>query len=495
MSFWKSVGSACADVATGRRSFWNTMKSTRTVRVAVVGGKKCGKTVFLTALENHLRNHHRGEFLIGGRTVYWNQHAITGTEYHGLPIFDYVGAKGSLKNGRWPEKTADTSILAMRLLLEDASRSNREDVLLEVLDLPGERISDFPMMGKSYKEWCKWREEVFAGPNGTSPAYRDYLQKVKELGPGDECALLDAYRDFIVYQYEHFTSDVTPSTVLLELDGTKHGGSPTDFRAEIGGLPLGFRDKDGKAHEFIPLPVSCFDKASPLYQLSKKFDCAYEKYTKRVIRPMERWLRGAQKLVYLVDVLTLLQAGADAWDAEKRYADAAIGALCPHGGNVFSRTWRYLKNVFWRTQINSVYVVATKSDLVVSNTDRTNLKRLVDDLVGGSLPFLATGIKTNTFSCAAICSTKEVSDEQDPTVRGLQGMLKVDGSEPPEYRCAQWIPSSVPDATPATSQEWKDKINAGEFNYQFAVPPKGAGEVHPPPHFGLNVIVNELLLK
>lgn len=495
MSFWKTVGSACVDVAMGRRSVWNALKSTRTVRVAVVGGKKCGKTVFLTALENHLRDHHRGEFPIGGRTVHWNQYAITGTEYHGLPMFDYVGAKASLKNGRWPEKTADTSILAMQLLLEDASRANREEVLLEVLDIPGERISDCSMMGKSYKEWCRWREEVFAGPNGTSPAYRDYLQKVNELGPESEGALLDAYRDFVAYQYEHFTSDVTPSTVLLELDGTKHGGSPTQFRAEIGRLPLGFRDKDGNAHEFTPLPMSCFDKTSPLYPLSKKFDRAYDKYAKRVIRPMEGWLRGAQKMVYLVDILTLLQSGADAWDAEKKYADAAIGALCPHGGNVLGRTWRYLKNVFWRTQINSVYVVATKSDLVVSNADRTNLKRLVDDLVGGTLPFLAAGIKASTFSCAAICCTKEVVDEQDPAMRGLQGTLRIDGSEPPEYRCAQWIPSSVPAVTPTSSQEWQDKIKAGEFNYQFAVPPKGTGEMHPSPHFGLNVIVNELLLK
>jgi len=495
MSFLKTVGSACADVATGRRSIWNMVKSTRTIRVAVVGGKKCGKTVFLTALENHLRNHRRGEFPIGGRTVHWNRYAITGNQYCGLPLFDYVGATSSLKNGAWPEKTADTSILAMRLLLEDASRTKREDVLLEVLDLPGERIADCPMMGKSYKEWCQWREEVFAGPNGTSPAYRDYLEKIVELGPEDEGALLNAYRDFVAYEYEHFTSDVTPSTVLLELNGTKHGGSPSEFRAEISCLPLGFKDKDGNVYEFIPLPVSCFDKTSPFYSLSKKFHRAYGKYVKRVVRPMEQWLRGAQKMVYLVDILTLLQSGADAWDAEKKYADAAIGALCPHGGNLLSRTWRYLKNVFWRTQINAVYVVATKGDLVVSNADRTNLKRLVDDLVGGILPFIAGGIKTSTFSCSAVCSTKEVVDELDPNVQGLQGMLKVADSEPPRYELEQWIPSPVPDVAPASSQEWQDKIASGEFNYQFAVPQKGTGETHPPLHYGLNVIVNELLLK
>lgn len=493
MSFWKSLGSAVVDVASGRRPVWSVAKSSRTIRVAVVGGKKCGKTVFLTALANHLREHRRGEFPIGGQTIYWNQHAITGNEYQGMPQFDYVGAKLSLKNGMWPEKTADTSILSMQLLIEDASRSKRENVLFEVLDMPGERISDCPMMGRSYKEWCRWREEVFAGPGGSSPAYREYLERTKDLGTRGEHALLDAYRDFIAYEYGHYTSDVTPSTLSLELDGTKHGGSPSEFRATIGNLPIGFKDKNGNIYEFAPLPMSCFDKTSPFYQLSKKFDRAYDEYVKRVIRPMERWLRGAQKMIYLVDVLTLLQSGADAWEAEKKYADAAIGALCPHVGNILGRTWRYLKNVFWRTQINAVYVVATKSDLVVSNSDRTNLKKLVDELVGRTLPFLANDIKTATFSCAAICSTKEVVD--DTNTHGLQGMLNVSGSHPPDYTLEQWIPSSVPDTPPASSREWQDQIDAGEFNYQFSIPFKGTGEVRPPLHFGLNVIANELLIQ
>lgn len=498
MSLLKSMREACADMVLGRRTVWDVVKAQRTVRVAVVGGKKCGKTVFLAALANHLRGHRRGDFQIGGRAVYWDSNAAAEMPPDGLPAFDYVGAFGALKRGAWPEKTADTSILSMRLMLEDATRTNRENVQLEILDIPGERISDCPMMGKSYREWCQWREAVFAGPAGISPAYRDYLQRIKDFGPADEKLLLDAYRDFVAYEYEHFTADVSPSTLLLELDGTKHGGTrradgQLDFREEIGHLPLGFKDENGVDCEFAPLPVSCFEKTSPFYSLACKFGSAYDRYVKRVIRPMERWLRGAQKMVYLVDVLTLLQAGADAWDAEKKYANAAIGALCPHDGNLLGRSWRWIKNLFWHTQINAVYVVATKSDLVVSNADRTNLKRLVDELVRGTLPFLASGIKTGTFSCAAICSTQEVKGENNE--RGLQGRLKVPGSTSQEYALASWIPSPVPPNAPESSQEWERMIAAGEFNYQFAAPPEGTGEIHPPPHFGLNVIVNELLLK
>ena len=196
-------------------------------------------------------------------------------------------------------------------------------------------------------------------------------------------------------------------------------------------------------------------------------------------------------MVYLVDVLTLLQAGADAWNAERKYANAAIRALCPHSENLLASAWRYVKNVLWRTQINSVYVVATKSDLVVTNADRTNMKKLVDELVHGTLQFISSGVKTDTFSCAAVCSTREVRGVNGE--QGLQGRLKTPGSNPPEYALANWIPSPVPKSIPETTQEWQRKIDEGEFNYQFAMPPVGTGKTRPPPHFGLSVIVGKLL--
>ena len=73
MSFLKKVTSACTDLVTARRTIWDTFDSCRTVRVAVIGGRDCGKTVFLSALANHLRHHWRSEFSLGGGTlqVHW----------------------------------------------------------------------------------------------------------------------------------------------------------------------------------------------------------------------------------------------------------------------------------------------------------------------------------------------------------------------------------------------------------------------------------------
>ena len=181
MSFLKKVTSACADLVTARRTIWDTFDSCRTIREAVIGGRDCGKTVFLSALANHLRHHRRSEFSLGGGTlqVHWNKGAITGDKLHGLPLFDYKAARWRLSHGQWPEKTVDTSILVLRLLLEDTVNKSREQVQLEVLDLPGERVADFAMMGRSYGEWCRWRDESLTGADGTSPHYRHYLDKVK----------------------------------------------------------------------------------------------------------------------------------------------------------------------------------------------------------------------------------------------------------------------------------------------------------------------------
>ena len=163
MSFWSST----KDVLSGRRPVGSVIgtavKGYRTVRVAVMGSKASGKTVFLTALANHLQDHRPTEFPLGGRIVTWDKDAISGDTLHGLPRFSYEAARAFLAKGEWPAKTTATSILALRLLVED-KKGRQENVQLEVADIPGERIADFAMKGRSYRAWCRWMQRESATP-------------------------------------------------------------------------------------------------------------------------------------------------------------------------------------------------------------------------------------------------------------------------------------------------------------------------------------------
>lgn len=484
MSFW----SCAKDVLSGRRPVGDiigtAMRGYRTIRVAVMGSKACGKTVFLTALANHLRDHRPAEFPLGGKIVSWDKDAITGDTMHGLPLFNYEEARGLLSKGEWPRKTTESSILAMRLLVEDKN-GNQESVQLEVVDIPGERIADFAMKGRTYRQWCAWMQKEQA-----SAAYRTYLERVKAIGPSDVDGLFDAYRDFIANEYSNFAPCITPSTVKLGIDGRKYEGDPDTFRAAISSVPIGFTDRNGKVWEFIPLPDFCFDGNPQWQDVVDRFEKGYERYVKRVVRPVVDWMEGAEKLFYLVDMLSLLQSGAKACDSERQYGEAAIGALCPRRGGMLSRMWKWASAFLWKTRINSVFVVATKADCVWSQENRDNLVMLADALLGRSLKFLdRKRVKSNILSCAAVCSTKERTDGEP----GLQGKLADPRRPDVPHSVVEWIPSAVPPVLPGSSADWEAKIKNGDFNYQFAFPWFDEAQICPPRQFNLDILAEAML--
>lgn len=485
MSLWCEV----KDIVSGRRPICEALRTAvrgyRTVRVAVMGSKASGKTVFLTALANHLRDHRPDEFRLGGRTVTWDRQAIAGDSLHGLPFFRYEEARGLLAKGEWPRKTTEPSILAMRLLVEDRT-GRQESVQLEVVDVPGERVADFAMKGRSYREWCRWMQTESA-----SPAYRTYAGKIAAVGPDRIDAAICAYRDFIAEEYAAYAPCVTPSTVKLGLDGGKRGGDPAAFRAAIEKVPVGFTGADGTVHEFIPLPGECFAAGSPWSGAARRFGRAYDRYVREVVDPVVGWMSGADRLIYLVDVLTLLQSGAKACDSERQYGEASVAAVCPRAGGVLDRLGRWAAGLLWRSSVNAVYVVATKADCVWSQTNRDNMALLADSLLGRALKFLDRGrVRADILPCAAVCSTKERTDGRP----GLQGALP-DREHPGGHAAARsWTPSDVPSAFPASSDEWKAMIEGGCFNYQFAFPRFDEAQMCPPRHINLDILA-ELILS
>ena len=498
MRFW----SYAKDVLSGRRSMgkaiWDATRGCRTVRVALMGSKGSGKTVFLTSLANHLRDHRPTELPLGGRIVTWDKYAISGDTLHGLPMFDYAEARGFLSRGEWPRKTTESSILALRLLVEDKD-GNQETVQLEVVDVPGERIADFAMKGRSYREWCRWMQHESA--NSSYSAYLADVEKIAksgQIGDAEIEAVFKAYRDFIGREYESFAPCITPSVVKLGIDGERRGGrSPEEFRAAIDNVPIGFTDDKGVVWQFVPLPEKCFVKGSPWSKMLGRCEEAYGKYVRKIVRPVADWMAGADKLFYLVDMLSLLESGAKACDSERQYGEAAISALCKKNAGflkiamrTFFLPWSFLLN--WRSQINAAYVVVTKADCVWSQANRDNLVMLADALFGRVLRLLdKKRTKSGILPCAAVCSTKERTDGEP----GLQG--KIDDPDHPEQPpvLMKWKPSDVPSALPPSSEEWQQMIDDGKFDYRCAFPWFDEAQICPPKHINLNLLVEAMLAR
>ena len=474
-------------------TLWN---GHRTVRVALMGTQNSGKTVFLTAIANHLRNHSPDNFNLGGIRV--GCRGVPASPGRGdFPRFDATTARQAFARGEWPAKTTEPSLLALSLTLADTGTGKREDVLLEILDIPGERIADFPMMGRNYREWCSWLQTAWNGPDDAIDTYRRYLDRVQGVDPGGRdavrSALFAAYRDFLAESYANHAAHVSPSTVKLEWDGTPHGGpSKEAFLDAIRDVPLGIRAADGRVREFVPLPCDAFDRKSPWRPLAGEFSKAYDIYAKKVVRPLERWLHGATTLVYLVDVLTLLKSGPQAWFAEKSYGEAAIRMLCPRrGGNLIKRWGTRLWGLLVQTEIRRVRIVAGKADLVLAG-DRDNLGKLAEDLFGNVLD--ASDARASV--CAAVSSTEQVTVDQEGTpVPALRG--KVDSAFVPAGSgdTQIWFPSPVPPSPPATACLWQSRIDEGAFNYPSTFPVFNPYVGIPPEHLGLNSLVRDILAR
>lgn len=487
MSFF----SEARELIAGRRSVAGMINTAvngyRTIRVAVMGSKASGKTVFLTSLANHLRDHHPDVFPLDGIRVSWDKNGIQEKELHGLPLFDYNDARASLVKGEWPRKTVTSSVLALRLMLQKPN-GKQEKVQLEFVDVPGERMADFAMKGRSYKDWCRWMQS-----EQTSVAYRNYLDKLRGLPPEDLSAVFDAYRDFLRHEYENLSPCITPSTVKLSLDGERRGGSPDAFRAAIADVPIGFKDGNGTVYEFVPLPESCFADNSGWGKIVRKFEKGYNRYKANVVLPVVDWLSSAEKLFYLVDVLALLQNGALSCDSERLYGEGVIEALCRRKGNLLSEVWKWTSGFLWKRRINSVSIIATKSDLVIGGFNRENMVFLADDLFGRALAFLDRSyVASEILSCAAVCGTKEVLVDGE---KGLQGKLECQGSGEGNTDVKIWVPSDVPTRFPTSSEEWNRMIAEGKFNYQSAFPWFESAQICPPRQLGLNQLVKKIFAR
>src|SRR6202035_32407 len=124
-----------------------------TVRLGVTGLSRAGKTVFITALIHGLTR--------GGRFPVFEPFAsgriararLAPQPDDAVPRFDYENHVAALVTERvWPDSTRQISEL--RLVIEYQSRSGAmRELVVDMVDYPGEWLLDLPLLGKSYEQW------------------------------------------------------------------------------------------------------------------------------------------------------------------------------------------------------------------------------------------------------------------------------------------------------------------------------------------------------
>lgn len=381
------------------------------VRVGVVGTSNSGKTVLLTSLINHLMNHDPDRFVLGDPQTRIRK-------FRELPpdrdwdAFNYPAHRDTLVNaGRWPEKTRDRFQYACRFERSDWRFS---DCVLKLYDLPGERVADAAMLGRTFAEWS----QLMLGRFQNDAAYRvrcePFLRAVEQPDASED-ELVRAYKLALANLILDYKPLISPSTFLLDVGGGLARGHDAD---QVAGSRFAGLDA---ARQFCPLPAAARDRQPELFRL---FEARYDEYVREVVRPTISAFKSCTALVVLVDVTTLLAGGVGTYNDSREIVRDLFEVLSPGEHSLFGPLARGLSNLLlphaWRPSwVTRVAFVAPKIDLV-HPADRDKVLHLLRRL-GEPIARDRDGLKYDFFNVSAVVSTRVLSkDHERPRV--LEGV-------------------------------------------------------------------------
>lgn len=375
-----------------------------TVRIAVSGLARAGKTSFLTSAAANL---------VAGTipaNAGWRV-AEAPARASGMPRFGIREHLAALARDppQWPDRTEAVSLLALDVSVSRRRPLPERRMRLELLDYPGEWLLDLALLNVSFADWSA---DTLRRLEDLPPAqpFLDFVRTIKSGADADERLALAGhalYRDLLRrLREEEKLSMLQPGRFLLPA-----------AKAEPPWCV------------FFP-----FDRAGPFGRL---LAARYQAYVKAVRQDLAGpGFAQIDRLIVLADVLTPLHAGQAAfedarlalgtvaaalrWRVPPRFVPGRVAALLPLGG------------------IDRVAFVASKADHVAEQ-QRGNLAELVAAMVQTD-----ESIRSRTFAVAAVSCTEDIVRTLDgrpvSAVRGYvpgQGLV---GSYPGE------VPRGLPGA-------------------------------------------------
>jgi uncharacterized protein len=361
-----------------------------TVRLGITGLSRAGKTVFITALVHGLVRGGRFpvfEALAEGRIA---RARLSPQPDDAVPRFDYENHVKALVADRvWPQSTRQISEL--RVVIEYQSRSGAmRDLVLDMVDYPGEWLLDLPLLSKSFETWSAETLEMSrSGPRAKLAAqWHSHLATLDANGPADEAAAIAAAQLFTDYltacRNERYAMSLLPPGRFL-------------LPGELAGSP---------ALTFAPLDVAREDAGPPpsgsLWAMMRR---RYEAYKDVVVRPFFRdHFARLDRQIVLVDALGAFNAGPEAVkDLEETFRSLLD---CFEIGR---RT--FMSALLW-PRADRLLFAATKADhLHHASHDRLEaiLRRMVERTISRAG---VSGAAVDVIALAAVRATREAEVRQ-----------------------------------------------------------------------------------
>jgi len=459
---------------------------TKRVRVGVVGLYQAGKSVFMTSLINHLRQHDRARLPVGGGRIKLNW--ITDlAPRDGIPRFAYERHRNRLGGMQWPDKTLEVS--EYRCLFTRSDRGHTT-VDLSLTDIPGERLADMTMAGRAYDQWSDMILELLADTTEYRAHAEAYLALMScPKTPAEE--VVKSYRQLMGRLIFDYLPVVTPSSFLIDPSGRYVEPELVRSRDVEAMAATRVSGLDGP-REFAPLSAS-WRTARP--EVNSAFVRAYADYQRQIVRPLAEGLRDCDQLVVLIDLTMLLAGGVGMYNGNKQMLRQLLAYVDPGQGTglalahtlvhgLSAGRMRAADLVHTLTggalRLNSVRriaFVATKADKI-HEQDRTKLLHLLEDMTRDlvSAARHRTNLKVGHFVCAAVNSTESLAEYPYLTAR-----LPEKEEQPQKY-----APSTIP-------EQWPESWQVGDFRFPNVVPWMPANRDAPPRHIEMDRLWNFLL--
>lgn len=432
--------------------------------IAVIGLYQSGKTVFITSIINHMKNHRPSDLKLGDGNV-----KITFDEelspYKGMERFPYEEYRAD-NNGKWPRKTKTLSQYRCGFFVRNWKLTKGE---LGLVDIPGERLADLPMAKFSFSQWSDWLlEKAFRDKH-----YRSYAKEYLELIEKDDLVIdeiLFAYRKLLASLYKSFRPIITPSTFLIQQDGGSNGAKI--YRDNIEGCFSGLTNDE----QFAPLPEKIRKKNK---NITSQFSARYKKYRSRIVKPLHKNLSHCNKLAVLIDVTTILATNTGMFNGNRALLEKLFSSLSP-GKGLVTTILGGMKDKLSLGRLKSkgitkVAIVITKADKVHdSQIDKLTFlgKDIAQDIVDKYEQ--STQLTCKYFPVAAVKSTTSQSDGS------LLG-TRVDTHQYGEYKS-----SDIP-------KEWPEKWDEKSYNFPDVEPEFPENISKAPNHLGMHHLMNFFL--